>query len=229
VRIVWLFGSFLVLITVSAPARGGMITNGSFEDPVVAAGGYTNYLAGSTDITGWTVVGVDSAVTSGTFMQSGITFEAEDGKQWIDLAGVTSNSDSSGVTQEVSTNVGQKYQLSFYVGATTDHNFFYPSTVDLSIDGGTRTSYTNDVTPVPTTSLDWKQFTVDFTAKGATTKITFYNGSASNNYVTALDNVSLTSDDTTAVPEPAGITLVSIGACALLLAIARSRRRPVLA
>ena len=122
-------------------AHANLIQNGSFEMPVGPVGFYTNYLAGSTAIAGWTVVGVDSSVTSGSFMQSGITFQAQDGAQWLDLAGITSNSKSSGVTQSFATTVGTGYEVSFYVGSTTDNFYFFPTTVDLSIDGGVRTSY----------------------------------------------------------------------------------------
>src|SRR6185369_16191668 len=85
------------LTLVVAPARSDLIVNGSFENPTVPSGGYINYARGSTGITGWTVVGVDSSVISSTFTQAGITFQAQNGAQWTDLAGVTSNSASSGV------------------------------------------------------------------------------------------------------------------------------------
>jgi len=178
-----------VLTLAVAPAEANMIVNGSFEDPTVPSGGYINYPAGSTAITGWTVVGVDSAVVSGTFTQSGITFQAQDGIQWIDLAGVTSNSNSSGVTQDVATMIGGVYELSFYVGSATDNSLFFASTVDLSIDGGGRVGYTNPT--APSNMLDWKLFTVEFTATSTTTHLTFFNGSAPSNYQCGLDNVSV--------------------------------------
>ncbi len=100
-----------------APAEANLIVNGSFEVPMVPAGGFINYVGGSTGITGWTVVGVDSSVISGTFTQAGIVFQAQNGLQWADLAGVTSNSSSSGVRQNVATTIGGVYELSFYVGS----------------------------------------------------------------------------------------------------------------
>ncbi|HME71864.1 MAG TPA: hypothetical protein VKM54_18635, partial [Myxococcota bacterium] len=81
---------------------------------------------------------------SGTFVQSGITFQAQDGNQWIDLAGVTSNSMTSGVTQNISTTIDQSYDVTFYVGSTTDNTLFFPATVDLSINGGAAC-----ITPIP--------------------------------------------------------------------------------
>lgn len=186
-----------------APCEGAnLIANGSFETPPVPVGSFTNYPAGSTAITGWTVVGVDSAVTSGSFMQSGITFQAQDGVQYVDLAGVTSNSPSSGVTQTIATAAGSSYVITFFVGSARDtqNGFFFPATVDLSIAGGPRTSYHNPATP--NTMLDWKGFSVGFTAAGPATSITFFNGSASNNFLGALDNVSVE-----LVPEPSSIAI----------------------
>jgi hypothetical protein len=175
----------------TSTARGGanLVVNGSFETPTVPVGGYNNFPGGSTAITGWTVVGVDSSVGSTAFTQSGIAFHAQQGNQFLDTAGVTSNSSTSGVSQNVPTAAGATYILSFYVGSATDHNFFYPSTVDLRIDGGPRVSYTNP--NAPTDQLNWMQFTVTFTATGATATLTFLNGSASYNYESLLDNVTL--------------------------------------
>ncbi len=179
-----------VLTLAGGSAEAIPIVNGSFEVPTVPSGGFINYAAGSTAITGWTVVGVDSSVVSGSFTQSGIVFEARDGNQWIDLAGVTSNSSSSGVTQNVATTIGGVYDLSFYVGSATGGGIFFPSTVDLSIDGGPRVGFTNPTGP--SNMLNWKLFTVQFTATSTTTNITFLNGSAANNFLCALDNVSIT-------------------------------------
>ncbi len=179
-----------VLTLALAPAKANLIVNGSFEVPLVPSGGYINYPGGSTAITDWTVVGVDSSVISGTFTQAGIVFQAQNGNQWTDLAGVTSNSSSSGVRQIVATTIGAVYQLSFYVGSATGGGIFFPATVDLSINGGARVGYFNPTGP--SNMLNWKLFTVEFTATSTTTTVTFFNGSAANNYLCALDNVSIT-------------------------------------
>jgi len=200
----------LLAWTCALPAHANLIQNGSFEAPVVPLGSYTNFLAGSTAITGWTVVGVDSAITRGTFVQSGITFQAQDGVQFIDLAGITSNSKASGVTQSFATSVGTGYEIKFYVGSATDGISFFPSAVDLSINGGARSSY---FTPAaPTTSLDWKLFTVDFTATTTTTSLYFFNGSEANNFLGGLDNVGV---EITPVPEPSEYALLLAGLFAI--------------
>lgn len=209
--------AFLAALLAS-PAFSNLITNGSFETPVVAPSGTATFPGGSTAISGWTVVGVDSSLVSTTFTQSGVTFNAQDGVQWIDLAGYTSNSMTSGVTQDIATVSGGLYAVSFYVGSADDNvnNFFFPSTIDLSIDGGPRVHFTNPV--APSNHLDWKQFTVPFVATGSSTNLTFYNGGASNNFLSALDNVVVD-----AVPEPCSAVLLGIGAVSLF-GLRRARR-----
>jgi hypothetical protein len=201
----------------TANAHANLLVNGSFELPLVPVGGYTNYAAGSASVVGWSIVGIDAAVTSGSFTQNGITFQAQAGNQWIDLAGVTSNSSLSGVSQSIVTTPGAAYEMTFYVGSATDGSVFFPSTIDLSVNGQARVSYAN--LAAPTTSLNWKQFNVGFIAQGASTSLTFYNGCASNNFNCALDNVSVT-----AVPEPTSGGLLLMGLSAVVAA-ARARRR----
>ena len=210
--------ALVLSLAATASATAQLIINGSFETPLVPPGSYTNYGAGSTAITGWTVVGVDSSVISGTFMQSGITFQAQSGNQWLDIAGVTSNSNASGVTQNIATVVGQAYDLTFYVGSATGGGFFFPATVDLAIDGGARMSYFNPTGP--SDMLDWKLFTVPFTATNATTNLTFFNGSAANNFISPLDNVSLVP----VVPEPSTAVFGVIGIFVVALRRTRNGR-----
>ena len=199
-------------------ANANLLLNGSFESPLVPPGGLTNFLGGSNLIDGWQVVGVDSAVTSSTFSQSGITFQAQDGQQWLDLTGFTSNSQSSGVTQTVSTVIGVPYKLDFFVGSATDGVLFYPATIDLGINGGNRIGFFNAT--APNSALDWKPFSTSFYATSATTEITFYNGSSSNNYLAALDNVSLY-----AVPEPSEAIIALLGLVGIFCTRLRSSNR----
>jgi hypothetical protein len=179
-----------IVLCATASSRANLIANGSFETPLVPVGFHTNYPAGSAAITGWQIVGVDSSIISTSFTQHGITFQAEQGNQWLDLAGYNSNSQSSGVSQNIATTVGQHYRVRFHVGSATGGGVFFPTTVDLSINGGARTHYHNPT--APTNMLNWKEFNVTFAATAASTNLTFFNGGASNNYLSALDNISVT-------------------------------------
>lgn len=205
-------------------AEANFIVNGSFEEPIVPTGNFTVFTTGSTDVAGWTVVGPQVAVVNTSYNTNGITFQAQDGKQWLDLSGLFANSRADGVTQDVTTTIGQGYELSFYVGSTTDNNQFFASTVDLSINGGARMSFTNPTDPRD--RLDWELFTVPFTATGTTTNLTFFFGGAPDNNVGALDNVSLTAVPSGAVPEPSTVALLVAGIPVLtIMARARHHRR----
>ncbi len=202
-------------------AEAGLIINGSFEQPIVPVGNFTVFTTGSTDVTGWTVVGPQVAVVNTNYNTNGITFQSQDGNQWLDLSGLFSNSTADGVTQDVATVIGRPYELSFYVGSATDNNQFFASTVDLSINGGARMSFTNPI--APTDRLDWELFTVPFTATGATTNLTFFFGGEPNNNVGALDNVSL-APLASAVPEPSALVLLGIGVAGMAIGLGLGRR-----
>jgi hypothetical protein len=184
------------------------LINGSFEDPIVPSSAFTFFEPGSTNITGWTVVGeARVTVLSTTFSVSPIVYNAQDGNQWLDLTGTFDVPSSQGVTQNISTMIGQPYNVEFYVGSARDViSSVFPSTVDLQIDSGPRESFFNPAEP--TTSLDWKLFTKTFTATNSTTTLTFFNGNKTLNLLGALDNVSVT-----AVPGP--LPLLGVGSAFL--------------
>ncbi len=215
------FLTAIVGVLLIANRASATIINGSFETPVVPSSSFINYGGGSTAITGWTVVGVETSVVNTTFTQSGITFQAQSGNQWADMAGVTSNSNSSGLRQIVATVPGQLYNLEFYVGSATGGGVFFPATVDLSIDGGARVSYFNPTGP--SDALNWMHFSVPFTATSAATSLTFFNGSAANNFISALDNVTL---EAAPVPEPSTLALLGTVTIGLLGWAVKAKRVP---
>ncbi len=180
----------LMIVLTSTPLFGDLIVNGSFESPDID-GPFASFDAGSTMIPGWEVVGVSVAILDNQQV-IGFNFTAQDGNQLMDLAGQQNNNPNNGVVQNVTTTVGADYLLSFYVGSVTDGGLYFASTVDLSIDGGAQTGYTNPT--APTDMVDWLQFTVPFTAQNSVTTIAFFNGSAANNFICLLDNVVLIGD-----------------------------------
>jgi Protein of unknown function (DUF642) len=189
--------------------------NGSFENPSIPAGTYVNYAAGSTDITGWTVVGLHNSLVETTVVDRGITFNAQSGNQWLDLTGPGPNLAANGISQDIITILGQTYEISFYVGSATDDTFYFASTIDLSVNGGPRTGFTNNT--APTDHVDWKLFSSTFTASGNTTNITFYHGGTSGNHIAGLDNVSIAT-----IPEPSNSMIFLSGS---LIALSLSRKR----
>jgi len=192
--------------------QANLITNNSFETPTVPVGGFTNFPGGSTAITGWTAVGPQASIVSNTYTAARIVFNAEDGVQWQDLTGDSSNA-VEGVEQTVATTPGTNYVLSFWVG-----NVFNPggafgttSTVNVRLGGIAGTllgSFTNNNQPSGT--QDWKQFTTSFTAAGTSTIIDFLNGDPGNDNSNGLDNVDLEVGPA-AVPEPGTMALLMAG------------------
>lgn len=206
----------------SLSLRANSMVNGSFEAPVVPVGSFENFSAGSNAITGWTVVGPQVSVVSGSFAEGCCTFPAEDGVQWLDLTGDGANS-VEGVQQTVATTPGTEYTLSFWVGNVFNPGGIFGTTSTVKvylggingtlIDSATNSSMNRAV-------LTWQQFSVSFTATGASTTLDFINGDPVNDNSNGLDNVVLGPSVVT-TPEPASVLLLAsalmVGGLAKLL------------
>lgn len=216
------------LILLAAPAvASAQFVNPGFETPVLANGSYSVF-SGGQSLGGWDVVGTQVLLLQTNYVEPGNgiagatqTFNAHSGLNSLDLTGAGNNGLTAGVQQFVSTAVGQLYSVSFWVGKATGGGFYAtPSTVDLSIDGGSRVSFTNSGSNP--NAIDWQQFSYNFTASSASTLVTFYNGTPDNSMV-GLDDVSITRA-VSAVPEPATVALM-LGGLPVLGLVARRRRR----
>lgn len=196
-----------------AATTNASMMNGSFELPTVGVGSFQNLSGGSTAITGWTVLGDRVTLVNESYSESGITFNAQDGGQWLDLSGPGSNLPSNGVMQDIATAIGQAYRISFYVGSATNGFNIFASTVDLSIAGGPRVSFTNPA--APRTSMDWRLFSADFVATSGITNVSFFHGSGPSNSLSGLDNVTLA-----LIPSPGTALILGLGS-----GLIASRRR----
>jgi len=182
----------------SISANAVSITNGDFETPIVPVGSYTSFAPGSS-FTGWNVAGPNGsnvAIVSGQFDSP--FFPAQSGQQFLDLTGDGATGQPAGIVQTITTTPGTTYALSFWIG---NNNSFggTSSTVNVQVDGVQVGSDTNS-TILPSNVLDWQQFTVDFTAAGASTTIGFFNGDPAGDTNNPLDNITIA--ETRGVPGP---------------------------
>ena len=223
---------FVGLFLVTSVAHAAtLLTNGSFETPVVPVGSFSSFAVGSSAITGWTVVGPAGTSVSpvnGTFTQNGVAFIAQDGVQWLDLTGFNINS-TEGVAQTVGTTVGNLYQLSYFVGNTTGGGIFgTSSTVNVSVTGVATFSDTNST--VSPTAQNWQQFTHTFVAAATSTVLQFSNSDPATDNNNGLDNVVLLDlgPAVGAVPEPDTYAML-LGGLGLLGFMARRRQQNYIA
>ena len=211
-----------LVATASATAATNLVVNGDFESAPASNGGFIQYFGGNA-FPGWTVTGNDVLVIDESYSESGLIFNAQGGSQnAIDLTGAGNTGPTDGIVQTIATAASQQYRLTFYVGnaSPTGGNaavYTQPSLLNLSIDGGPVSIYTNAAnTPF---GINFKKFSFVFTATG-TTSLNFSNGTVGDNYL-GLDTVSVT-----AVPEPATWGLM-LGGFAMVGFAARRRRSAV--
>lgn len=131
------------------------------------------------------------AVVSTSYAGDGLTFDAKQGVQYLDLTGDESNS-ATGVAQTVSTVIGKTYTLGFSVGNFYDPDglFGTTSTVDVSVNGTEVLAATNTKGKGKTKQV-WKHFKVQFEATKSTSTLQFINGDPPSDNDNGLDAVTL--------------------------------------
>jgi hypothetical protein len=193
-------------------AHANLLTNPSFE-----AGAFVNQgndtmslAAGSTAITGWTVV-TDTAAWIGP--SNPFSLAASDGDYFLDLSNYQPGGPFAGMTQVITTVAGATYSLSFDLGGS--NIWGRPDGITASA-AGTSVTFT---TPSTGTNNDWYHESMEFVATSTSTTINL-QGQSGVNYI-GLDNagVELVS---LPVPEPS-TWLMTMAGLALLGRTVRQR------
>jgi choice-of-anchor C domain-containing protein len=203
-----LFASAAMAAGLMAAGAAGAATilNGSFESGTDPGSTFITLGAGSTDITDW-VVGGDSVDYIGGYWQP------QNGSRSIDLSGNANGS----VSQTFATDLGQLYQVNFFLAGNPDGG----PTAKVAISSATGGPVQSNVFTVTgsdsKTNMGWQPYQYRFVGTGGPTTLTF--ASATNTpFGPALDNVSIAS-----VPEPATWAMMLVGFGGLGAALRRRR------
>jgi Protein of unknown function (DUF642)/PEP-CTERM motif len=200
---------------VATSPQANLLTNGSFESGAfVNQGNDTMSLpAGSTVITGWTVV-TDTTAWIGATNPFGLS--ANNGSFFLDLTNYQAGAPFAGMSQTIATTPGATYSLSFDLGSST---FWGRPDSIIASAAGTSQTFT---APMNGGNNDWQSVLMQFVASSATTTV-LLQGASGINYI-GLDNVNVefvSGPGPGQIPEPTTLALLGLG----LASLAVSRRR----
>lgn len=136
---------------------------------------------------------------------------------FVDLTGQANNKPYGGIEQAITTTPGQKYELSFDLGASTEYNSadLGSAALTASAAGVSRHFSLSPIGP-----SQWKSETLSFTAVDQSTVIQFLADSAYTSRYTGLDNVRV--GNIAAVPEPLTWGMMIVGFAAIGAAMRRA-------
>jgi Protein of unknown function (DUF642)/PEP-CTERM motif len=203
------FVAMSLLIQSTSAYAAELVTNGGFEDPVVAnPNGWDVYAS----IPGWTIVTPMLRPDLGIEVWRGVN-------GWLPAAGQQNlelDSDhippdhgpsSIAIYQDLSTTPGGLYNISFAFSprpGVADNQLLF------SWDGSLVDTLSADGSSLSQTS--WATHSYQLQATGAVTRISFGDGSYPDSFGTLLDSVSVSN----AVPEPSSLALVAVSGLAVL-------------
>lgn len=204
----------VLAVSAGAVQAANLLTNGSFESGAFVNQGNDTMspIAGSTAITGWTVV-TDTTAWIGPTNPFGLS--ASDGSYFLDLTNYTPGAPFAGVSQTITTVAGATYELSFDLGAST--YWGRPDGLTASAAG----TSANFVAPSTGTNNDWYHETMQFVATSGSTTIVL-QGTSGYNYI-GLDNASVVFVSGPQVPEPSSGILAALGLAVVGLLAYRRR------
>ena len=199
-------------LVVAGSAGAATIVNGGFAGPGEPDGGFQTVGVSTGVIPGWTV-------SSGNVDWIKGYWQSSDGDGFsVDL-----NGDQPGaISQTIDTVIGQTYTLTFDMSANPDNGS--DLRLILADTGGDPTTfaYNLDVSTNSHGTMNWTPQSLNFTATGAATTITFASGNGGSNccFGAAIDKVAIAD----AVPEPSSWALMLTGFFGMGTVLRRSRQ-----
>jgi choice-of-anchor C domain-containing protein len=169
-------------LAVAWPCMAAPFQNGSFENASADPdGSFVTLVAGSAQITGWTVV-------SGNIDYIGAYWMASNGARSLDLVG---NQNVGGIEQTFDTVPGVTYLVLFDLAGNPEGP---PTIKPLTVSAGTVIrSYTFDITGKSRSNMGWTTKQLTFTASGLATTLSFVSDTTGLGccWGATLDNVRL--------------------------------------
>lgn len=215
-----LIASSALLLSMFAfsPAFAAPFTNGDFEqgtDP----GSQTQLSAGSTDITGWTILDFKNKPADSDVTYIGSAWAAQNGSRSLELSGTN----FGGIQQTFDVVDGQEYKVSFYLSSDVfgPERESFEALLRASVQSGSNLtsedfSFEREAGS-SASNPGWVLHTFSFVAEGTDATLTFVS-LREGAFGAAIDNVSIT-----AVPVPMALPLMAFALGALGLMRMRGR------
>lgn len=220
-------------IGVASEASANLLVNGGFEVPVQGPPNFAafNVPAGSSLITGWTIVQGNVDLTTTANYGPGVNTLHPSSVQDIDLIGDTRGSGGvfGGISQSLATIVGQLYQLTFdfaHNNGGFSANGYAAQVTVADANAPANAVLSTEISRV-FNELGWEAFSQTFTANSDLTLLSFIGTRGAFNAGIYLDEVSVVAVTAVpAVPEPSTWATMILGLAGIGFMAYRRKSNP---